>query len=207
MKPQPKVIPGIPEHKKGSFHDTESRRIFENREETASNYDILKSRFFSVNEWPDYCGQAFADFKLFDADAHHLTRWPKANDLIRIDIPGPGNLQSNGYDWVKIINIAQNEFLNDDEIENIIITCVPTNDPAKPKNNYIAHFYSEKSSSTFKIARGNKYIKTGIYGRNETPNLNANFIGKIRNIVVAAGAMLQISKIEWKVLAERLLEF
>jgi len=202
---KPKVIIGVPEQKKGSFHDTESSRLFESTEITHQNFEILKTRFLAINQWKEFCKEKSADFKLFDSTGNHITRIPKENDLIRIDIPGPGNPESKGYDWVKIIKIS-NQNLTAGEIESVTITCEPTINP-KSDNKHIAHFYSRNSSSTFNIVRGSKYIKIGIYGRNETPNMNTNFTGKIRNLMIAAGGMLGISKMQWKVFANEILKF
>lgn len=202
---KPKLIIGIPEQKKGSFHDTESKRFFESIETTHQSFEILKTRFLDINQWKEFCKEKTADFKLYDSFGNHINRIPEENDLIRIDIPGPGNPESKGYDWVKIIKIS-NQYLTAGEIETITMICEPTVVP-KSNSNHIAHFYSQNSSSTFRISRGSKYIKIGIYGRNETPNMNTNFIGKIRNLAIAIGGMFGISKIQWKVFADEILMF
>lgn len=207
MNPKPKIISGIPPHKTGSFHDTESCRTFQNEEETSKNYEILKSRFWSVNRWQEYCGEAFAEFKLYDNAGNPVARNPEENDFIRIDIPGPGPLESKGYDWVKVKKISINQFLTGEETGSIIIICAPAGAPGNSQNNHINHFYSEKSTSTFKISRGSLYIKAGIHGRNERPNFKTNFPDKLRNILIALGAMLGISKIQWQVLADNLTDF
>lgn len=198
-------IPGIPTQENGSFHDTESQRDFDSPETTARNFEILKNRFFSVNEWKNYCKKKSADFKLYDANGNHITRFPQENDLIRIDIPGPGNPESKGFEWVKIKKMSK-ESPTVGEIENFTMICIPANDP-KIDNCHIAHFYSEKSSSNFRISRGSKYVKIGIYGRNETPNMNTNLIGKIRNLLIAIGGMFGMSKIQWKVFADEIVKF
>lgn len=95
---KPKVIIGIPEQKKGSFHDTESKLFFESIETTHQSFEILKTRFLDINQWKEFCKEKSADFKLYDSFGNHINRIPKENDLIRIDIPGPGNPESKGYD-------------------------------------------------------------------------------------------------------------
>lgn len=201
-----KEIPGIPTQKKGSLQDTESRRNFEDSQSTFENFEILKRRFLSINEWKRFGGKDGAEFKLYDANGNHISRDPQEDDRIRIDIPGPGNPKSNGYEWVKITEI-KNNILRDDEMENLIMICVPTHTPVQNKNTDIAHFYAETSSSNFIISRGEKFIRIGIYGRNETPNMKTNLIGKIRNMMIALGGMIGISKIQWKSFADGILDF
>jgi hypothetical protein len=57
------------------------------------------------------------------------------------------------------------------------------------------------------ISRGNTYIKAAVYGRNETANLDANFLDTIRNLVIALGGIIGISKIQRKRLTDALLDF
>jgi len=203
---KPKQIPGIPQQKNGSFHDTEKYIHFENSEITDENYEMLKNRFFSINQWENYCGKKSAEFKLHNPHGAPISRLPQENDLIRIKIPGPGNPESNGYEWVKIEKIS-NQLPNVGEIENITMICIPTKVPGQNKSKHIAHFYSEKSTSNFRISKGLKFIKIGIYGRNETPNMNTSFIGKMRNSLIGIGGMFGISKIQWKIFAEKIIEF
>ncbi|SEH29739.1 hypothetical protein [Chryseobacterium culicis] len=200
-----KEIPGIPPQKKGGFHNTESIKKFDNPEMTAQEFVILKNRLYSVNQWKDFCGEGFADFKLYDSSGNYVDRIPVKGDFIRIDIPGPGTLEA-GFDWVKITDISD-DHTKEDEFENISMTCRPSKEPAKSGKRYTAHFYSSGATSTFMISRGNTYIKAAVYGRNETANLDANFLDTIRNVVIALGGMIGISKIQWKRLTDALLDF
>ncbi|WP_027378985.1 hypothetical protein [Chryseobacterium daeguense] len=199
-----KQIPGIPPQKKGSFHDTESEKFFDTPDEAFDFFEVLKIRLFNVNQWKHYCGEQSADFALFDSYGKAISRKPEIGDFIRINIPGPGNTEGKGYDWVKIVGIAHE---NENDYEKVLIICSPSVKPGDMKNNHIAHFYSSQATSNFMILREKNYIKTGIYGRNETPNFNASFINKIRNIMIALGGMLGFSKIQWKCLTDGFLDF
>lgn len=200
-----KEIPGIPRQKKGGFHNTESIKNVDSPEISIQDFIILKNRLYSVNEWKDFCGDGFADFKLYDSLGNPVNRIPVKGDFIRIDIPGPGTLEA-GFDWVKITGISDQN-TKDDEFENISITCSPSKEPGNSRKKYTAHFYSSVATSTFMISRGNTYIKAAVYGRNETANLEANFLDTIRNVVIALGGMIGISKIQWKRLTDALLDF
>ncbi|MDC8103153.1 hypothetical protein MTQ00_01250 [Chryseobacterium sp. B21-037] len=157
-----------------------------------------------MNQWREYSGALTADFKLYGSKGKPLDRPPEIDDYIRIDIPGPGEKEAKGYDWVQIVNISSH---HTGSLERISITCRPSKIPGNSENNRIAHFYSSKATSTFMISNNGKEIMAAIYGRNESPNFNASFIDKIRNIMVGIGGMMGISKIQWKALSDGLLDF
>lgn len=203
---KPKQITGIPLQKKGGFHDTESQKQYIDSEKKIAQYAILKERFLSVNQWKSYCGEGFADFRLYDSLGNYVERLPKVGDFIRIDIPGPGGFEAKGYDWVEIIEISEN-YINKNEIENLLIICRPSTMPGNKKSNHIFHFYSDEATSSFMISRTENSIKAAVYGRNESPNWNANFFDKIRNFLIAVGGMFGVSKIQWKRLSDQFLDF
>jgi len=200
---KPKQINRVPQQQSGGFHDTESRKQFEPKF-LPLKFDILKQRFFSVSRWKSYCGEGFAAFKLFDSEGNAAERPPQKGDFMRIDIPGPGEPEAKGYDWVEVTDIC---FQEDNYSESILITCSPSRNPQDKTNQHIAHFYSSKATSTFMIARTPTHLKAAVYGRNETPNFNAGCIDVLRNLMVAAGGMMGISKIQWKKLADGFLDF
>ena len=200
-----KQIPGVPVQKKGAFHDTESKRSFESEELVANHFEILKDRFFSINRWKEYGGDLSADFRLFDCDGSYVERMPTKGDYIRIDIPGPGDIKARCYDWVEVMKIDDRCY--GDELERYLLVCRPSAVPQSNKE-HIAHFYARESSSSFIISRGIDYIKAGIYGRNEVPNISrSGFFGRIRNLLVSIGGFFQITKIQWKTLADGFLDF
>jgi len=199
---KPKEIPGVPRQKSGGFHDTESIKQFKTIEAHAK-FEILKKRFFSINEWKNYCGKGSSEFKHFSESGQPVDRIPEKGDFVRIGIPGPGTKEADGYDWVEIINIAHRDTGNH---ESYLVSCRPSKAPNKSMR-HIAHFYSDSSTSNFMIIKEGNVLKAGIYGRNEKPNFNAAFIDKIRNCMIALGGIFGISKIQWKVLAEGLLDF
>lgn len=199
---KPKQIPGVPRQKSGGFHDTESTKQFKATEIDAK-FEILKKRFFSINEWKNYCGKASSEFKHFSESGQPVDRIPQRGDFVRIGIPGPGTNEADGYDWVEIINTAHRDT---GIYESYLVSCRPSKSPNKSKG-HISHFYSDSATSNFMIIKDGNVLKAGIYGRNEKPNFNATFIDKIRNCMITLGGIFGISKIQWKVLAEGLLDF
>jgi hypothetical protein len=195
-----KKIPGIPQQRKGGFHDTEAKRYYDNPIIADEKFSVLKKRFFDVNHWRNFCGENSTDFKLCDFNGNDISRNPEIGDLVKIDIPGPGKNEGNSFDWVKITNISHEVI--DSSHEKFLITCSPAKDPFNTKNNHIAHFYGADATSNFMICKNKNCINAAIYGRNEVPNLQAGFIDKIRNVFIGVGGILGISKIQWKCLCE-----
>jgi len=202
---KPKQIPGVPAQTRGGYHDTESCKCFENAVSTIEEFKLLKQRFLNVNRWQEYAGKGSAAFRLYDMEGSPVNRIPVQGDYIRIDIPGPGNVEAKGFDWVQIKKIS-NDFLKETEKENLLIECSPSIDPTQPDPVHIAHFYNKNATSSFMISRSASCIYACIYGRNEQPNFkNAGVPDKLRNGLIAIGGITGISKIEWKALTEGLL--
>lgn len=197
-----KQIPGIPLHKKGGFHDTESTKQY-NEQEIDAKFEILKQRLFSINRWKEYGGDASADFRHFDSSGQPAQRDPIKGDFIRISIPGPGNVEADGFDWVEIVSLSRS---HSNAYESVLMICSPSKDPNQPEGR-IAHFYSKTATSNFLISKEGKILRMGVYGRNEKPNFDCGFIDKVRNFFIGIGGMLGVSKIQWKILAEGLLNF
>lgn len=200
---RPKIIPGVPRQKKGSFHDTESFKQFDS-DIISQKFKVLKERLFSVNDWKKYAGENTADFKLFDSSGNPMDRKPQIGYFIRIDIPGPGQTEAKGFDWVEITIISHQ---STDTSEYILMECKPSKDPKNDKGDRIAHFYDKNASSCFVISKNENQLKAAIYGRNESPNYKANFLDIIRNLLIALGGMSGFSKIQWKSLSDGLLYF
>lgn len=197
-----KQIPGVPIQKKGGFHDTESTEQYD-IQEINTKFEVLKERFFSINQWKNYCGDASADFKHFDLSGNFVDRIPVKGDFIRIAISDPGTKKEKGYDWVEIIEIS---YRNAGSYESCLMICRPSKEPNK-QTKHIAHFYGSTATSSILISRELDFLSVGIYGRNEKPNFDADFFDKIRNFCIAFGGILGFGKIQWKLLADGLLDF
>lgn len=129
---------------------------------------------------------------------------PQQNDFIRIKIPGPGLREGNQYDWVQIVRVEEKE---NDLQDYCLFECSPCKMPGAKKNDGVAHFYTSKATSTFIILKEKDRLKVSIHGRNETPNYAVSMVSKLRNFFIAVGGMFGFSKIEWKLVADGLLDF
>lgn len=73
--------------------------------------------------------------------------------------------------------------------------------------NDIAHFYDDEATSNFIVTREVNKVKASIIDRNIKPNENTSaFTDKVRDIAVGIGAIGGFSKIQWKNLANGIVE-
>lgn len=191
----------IPDQNSGGSTDTSSVRDFLSEKEAKDHFNIVKERLFNVNQWHSHAGAATAEFKLFDADGNEADRQIMKWDYFQIDIPGPGSVSGNGYDWVQVENIEEE---NSREEECITITVRPCPNPLNPDPD-VAHFFEDSATSSFVIMRNGKSVSAEVHGRNEKPNTKVEkIIDKVRNATIAATAISGFSSVQWKALVEGL---
>ncbi len=193
----------IPENESGSQTNTESSKDFDDPRQAKEFYQIAKKRLLQVNGWQALAGPATAAFQLTDEKGNDVNRIAQENDHFKIDIPGPGPITGEGYDWVKIEAIASHE---GEAEEFTAITVRPATNPLNNKKD-IAHFFNGEATSSFVVKREKNKVTAGVYGRNEKPNTGSEAVtDKLRNTAVATGAMSGFSKIQWKSLVNGILK-
>lgn len=193
----------IPDHYTGRIIDTTSQVECTSIEEARAFFEVVKQRLLNVNAWNDYAGAATAKFQVVDKEGVEVTRQVTQGDFFKINIPGPGSLSGEGYDWVRVEEVR---VVSEGEVESVGIRVRPT---ANPQNDddQIAHFYSEESTSNFTVTREGHKITVGIYDRNTKPNLKGEgILDKARDLLVGLGAVTSFSKFQWQKLADGLLQ-
>lgn len=195
------MVNNIPTNIDGSESNTESTREFESVESAKIFYSVVKQRMQSVNNWHSFAGALTADFQLTDKEGNEINRQPQKGDFFRIRIPGPGTVTGEGYDWVQVEKIDEENNRED----QFIIRVRPAPSPVNTKED-VAHFFTDEATSSFVVKRVRNKVIAGVYGRNEKPNTEAeNVLDKIRNAVVASGAITAFSKLQWKSLVDGLI--
>src|ERR1044072_7230188 len=92
----------VPPQHIGSKHNTEYTITCPTVEACIQRFNIAKERLLEVNHWHQLGGSLSANFTLTDRQGHVLHHKAEEGDHIRIDLPGPGSKDGNGYDWVEI---------------------------------------------------------------------------------------------------------
>lgn len=185
----------VPAQREGNAYDTISERLFPTEKLAKSHFQVVRKRLLAINHWHKIAGEEKAVFALIDGRGEHVERMPAVGDFMRIDIPGPMNHAGDGFDWVQIEDIFEDEELHE---EFISIRVRPSANPETQKEE-TAHFFDDAATSTFIVKRESNKLSAEVHGRNEKPNLeDVSLIDKIRNTFVAIGGMLGGSKIQWK---------
>jgi len=195
----------IPKQKKGNKSDNSSTIKWTTNQEANVHFRRASHRLLDVNNWEKICdGIMKAKFILCDITGKKVNRLAKEHDYFKIDIPGPGSVEGDGYDWVQIESIATNaDKKNDSDL--ISVSVRPASSPQNDKKS-IAHFFSDEATTTFLVKRSGKMLTAEIHGRNEKPNvLTENIIGSVRNKIIAKAAMISFSDVQWKQLVIGLL--
>lgn len=193
----------VPPQQEGSQTNTEAVETLPTESDAREFFTVVKSRLLNVNSWHDYAGKGTAAFQLTDAGGNEVERTAQKGDHFRIDIPGPGSVSGEGYDWVQIEEIAET---HTGEEDSIAVRVRPATNPQNDKPD-VAHFFTNAATSNFVVNRKGTEVKAAVYGRNEKPNTEAEtFVDKVRNTAVATGATSGFSNIQWKSLVLGLLQ-
>jgi len=193
----------VPPQHEGGKADIVERITVSNNLQAKRLFVKVRHRLFDISSWGDISEGISASFQLADKNGNIKNGMPRAGDYIRIDIPGPGSLAGNGYDWVRIELVQED---SDAGGEIAIIKVRPSADPKKQEGT--AHFFDSSATSSFLIKREGRHIAAEIHGRNEEPNTESKKLtDKVRNLVVSTAATIGFSKIQWQKLAKGLLNF
>ncbi|WP_162087041.1 hypothetical protein [Chryseobacterium aquaeductus] len=178
----------------GSENNALSFVICNSETEALKKFQLLSRKLLEVNNWKTNAGRNPTQFYLFNRE-NDKSAVAQLNDLIKIKMPAPKNNIGNGFDWVavsKIQTIDQTQMI-------VFLLEMKPHSCAESAKGTIAHFYTEKASNTFILAKKDNTIQFSIHGRNEKPNVNkTEVISSVRNLFVASGGIFGGSKIQWE---------
>jgi hypothetical protein len=150
--------------------------------------------------WHDTVGALSASFSV---DGKQQEQVIEPGDHIRIKIPGPGLSEGDGKDWVRVDAVDKNLDEQFDESFGVLLIVCPN---PHTTGDAIAHFFGEGASSSFLLTRKDNTVTGHYKGRNESPNTEElTLTDKIRNIIVAGGALGGISELQWRAFLKGLL--
>lgn len=193
----------IPNQEEGAEVNVEDSVVLQSETEAASFYTVVKERLVNINGWGKLAGALSAEFALTDEQGQEIDSYPRKGNYFKINIPAPGIITGEGYDWVQIEEVQEE---GDGESESIAIRVRPASSPVNDKED-VAHFLTDEATSNFIVKRQGAKITAGVYGRNEKPNVKADtLLDKARNAIVGTGAVSGLAKLQWKGLVNGLLE-
>ena len=186
----------IPHNTKGKATDLKNEVVLHSREDAANYFVRAYKRLLNPPLWHELAGIASASFLLYGPDGKLAQRLVQPMDHFRIDIPGPGNAEGSGYDWVRVEAVKYFADALKDEESMTLMVC-PSPNPTTDGSD-TAHFFQGEASSTFVIRRVNTTVTASYHGRNEVPNTHTEKLtDNVRNAAVAIGAFVGFSELQW----------
>lgn len=199
------ISPFIPSQQEGKELDVEHSVTKSTSEDAGTLYRLASKRLLQPFLWQQLAGSATAEFNIY---ANHkndnCTKRPvKINDHLFIDIPANEILNPETHDWVIVEDIKQQIVKDADESIGLKLRACPDPSDLSDKT---SHFFTSAATSTFIIQRTGREVKASYHGRNEKPNIETGDTGtNIRNGMVALGAVIGLSKLQWTALLKGLL--
>lgn len=194
----------IPENIKGKALDIEHHVVEDTIDEAANTFTRAFTRLVNPPVWHLLTGSLGAKFALYSPGDGDNKRLARLHDYFAIDISGPGNIDGEGHDWVKVEALQENTETNCDASVAMQLRASKnplTTDPT------ITHFFNGEATSTFIIRRMGQKVFASYHGRNEMTNTaNIPIVDKLRNTIVAAGAKAGLSNLQWEALIKGLLQ-
>src|SRR5690606_40501770 len=99
----------VPEQKTGREIDATASVLLANDTVAREFFTTAVNRLQNVGEWSRLAGDPSAEFILTDPDGNVVDRPVQKGDYLKIKIPGPGNTQGDGYDWVAVEEVRSEE--------------------------------------------------------------------------------------------------
>jgi hypothetical protein len=165
-------------------------------------FEKAKNRLLDVNNWDTLIGKG-AEFEVVNGDGMPEENIISKGNYLKIDVPGPGSVAGNGYDWVWVEDIQQEENTHN---ELVGFRVRPSQNP-QSETSATAHFYSTESTSTFIVERHGSTVRASVYDRNTKPNRKTDTLtDRIRDEVVAKAGLNIFSRIQWNNLVTALLK-
>lgn len=195
----------IPAALQGKNTNLESTVVLQDHDEAELAFTRAYNRLLNPAVWHKLCGPASAEFMLMNDHAKEENRLAREGDYFRIDIPGPGPVKGEGYDWVRVELIEERQYPAEDE-ERAGMKLRAAAPPDK-KENQAAHFFDAGATSSFLLSRKGNKITASYHGRNEVPNTaTESTADNLRNSLVAMGAIAGLSEMQWSALIKGFLE-
>lgn len=192
----------VPEQTTGREIDATASVLLANDTVAREFFTTAVNRLQTVSEWARFAGDPSAEFTLTDSGGNIVDRPVQKGDFLKIRIPGPGNSEGDGYDWVTIEEI---EIISSEDTNRYAFRVRPARNPGEQRGN-VAHFYSEDSTSTFSVMREKNVVTAAIFDRNTKPNTESDTATrKVRDALVGAAGMVAFSRIQWQNLVEGIL--
>src|SRR5689334_17130111 len=97
----------IPSQYTGKEIESRTSKTFDTETTAKEFFELAKQRLLDVNNWNKIVGMITAAFHIIDKNGNEVKRNVEKNDYLKINIPGPGNSEGDGYDWVQVEELKE----------------------------------------------------------------------------------------------------
>jgi len=173
---------------------------FNNEQEAVGFFQLATQRLLDVNNWQSTAEGLSATFQVTDNKGNEVERNVQKGDYLRIDIPGPGSKEGDGFDWVNVDDLKE---MLENDIQSLGFRVRPSENPKSTDSQNTAHFYDSSASSNFIVQRVRNKVTALVIDKNLKPNLHAESVtDKLRDAAIGTTALLGVSKIQWQNLVD-----
>ena len=195
----------VPSQYEGGKKDITHKVTAVDNDDARKLFVIARNRLLDVNRWHELVGLLSAKFILTDSNGKEAHRTAEVGDYFKIDLPGPGSSEGDGFDWV-FIEAIDDKSDSTGPYEIAAMRVRPCPNPTEKKGENVAHFFKDSATSSFVVERQEKVVSACVFGRNEVPNtVTNNVVDKVRNALVGSTAIAGLSDIQWNNLAKGLI--
>ena len=189
----------IPPQYTGSELDVRASITLNDETRAKQFFRLARERLLNVNNWHTVAKGISAIFRVVNANGQEMQRNVQQGDYLKIDIPGPGSKDGNGYDWVSVEEVLDE---SGDNSETVAFRVRPSQNPIGDGEN-VAHFYDETATSSFIVVREGSEVTALVIDKNLKPNLSTHSLtDKVRGATVGTTALAVVSKIQWQNLVD-----
>src|SRR5678816_3050432 len=97
----------VPTQFAGQEIEVEATKKLKDEAYAKSLYNVAKKKLLDVNNWKKIAGALTAQFQIINEKGEEVTRDVRKGDYLRINIPGPGSKEGDGYDWVHVEELKE----------------------------------------------------------------------------------------------------
>ncbi len=194
----------IPEQYTGKELTATATIEFNDEQEAVNFFELAMRRLLDVNNWQNTAKGVSATFQVTDKLGNEVQRDVQKGDFLRIDIPGPGSKEGDGYDWVNVEDLKE---FSENNSHSVGFRVRPSANPQNSNSRDTAHFYDSSATSNFIVQRIGNKVTALVIDKNLKPNTDTESItGKLRDAAIGTTALLGVSKIQWQNLVDGIVE-
>lgn len=171
-------------------------------EQADATFQAAREKLLNPEQWqglfpaPGIIGKGVnPKFEVHGADGSRKSGSPEQGDFLRISFPAVPGVAN----WVKVDEVS-------DQPDNVKVVVRPSHDPTSDRPDEIVHFFSDATTNTFQIAKGDdNRVTATVDGGNEMRNDTGGLIAQGMNKTTLAFMWAGGKKPLWRSFTQKIL--